>query len=44
MNFFDVVVDAKALPVALAGYSRNILWINTNSFHNNTLCTLYLCW
>lgn len=42
MLFFDCVVYAEALAIALTGYRGDVLGVNTNSLHTNTLCILYL--
>ena len=42
MLLFDIIIDAEALTVALTGYSGDVLGVNTNSLHTNTLCILYL--
>lgn len=38
---FDSIVYAEALSVALAGDPGDVLWVNANSVHTNTLCILY---
>lgn len=39
---FDGIVYTKTLPVALSGNPGDVLWVNANSVHTNTLCILYL--